>query len=452
MNAVARPSPCQPPCQSRRLHEGRRGAARQRGAATLIIVLLLFFVVSMVAAYTGRNLIFEQRTSANQYRSTQAMEAAQAGVEWTLAMLNGGRIDASCQPSANANDNTFRDRYLSAAGNDDEAIGDDGAITLRTRADGGGDLLPSCVFDGDSDTWQCSCPSDGATGLPAVVSPLARPMFRIRLIPSPRPDLISIASAGCTRPDAACVAEDPVAPAGDALAVVTAMISIRGGLHTPPGAPVMARGVVDAGAAGSLSVTNLDRASNGITAIAGGGVAGNLLPTSLPGTPPETSVAPPDALLAGLADGRRMFHTVFGMQPETFREQTGAVRVDCAGGCDAATIAPLVANNPGRVIWMDGSLAVDGDIGSAQVPALLVATEGVTLTSGTVVGLIYSRVANWDLGVGNTLVQGALIAENSIVGSGGQSVQYDADVLNRLRRGRGSFVVVPGGWKDWSEV
>jgi hypothetical protein len=442
-------------CPSARLaqrsHQDRGHASGQRGAATLVIVLLLFFVVSLVAAYTGRNLIFEQRTSTNQYRSTQAMEAAQAGVEWTLAMLNGGRVDASCLPSANVNDNTFRDRYLSAAGNDDEAIADDGAITLRTRADGGGDLLPACVFDGDADTWQCTCPSDGATALPAVASPLAQPMFRIRLIPSPRPDLISIASAGCTRPDAACVAVDPAAPAGDALAVVTAMVSIRGGLHTPPGAPVMARGGLDAGV-GPLAVSNVDRASNGITAIAGGGVAGNLQPSSLPGTPPETSVTPPDALLAGLADGRRMFHTVFGMQPETFREQAGAVRVACAGGCDAATIAPLVADNPGRVIWMDGSLTVDGDIGSAQVPALLVATEGVTLSSGTVVGVVYSRAANWDLGVGNTVVRGALIAENNIVGSGGQSVTYDADVLNRLRRGRGSFVPVPGGWKDWNEV
>jgi type II secretory pathway pseudopilin PulG len=440
-----------PPVPSRRAGRRPGSAAGQRGAATLIIVLLLFFVVSLVAAYTGRNLIFEQRTSANQYRSTQAMEAAQAGVDWTLAMLNGGRIDANCQPSANANDNTFRDRYLSAAGNDDTAIGATGAITLRTRADGGGALLPACVFDGDSDTWQCSCPSNGATGLPGVASPLARPMFRIRLIPSTRPDLISIESAGCTRPDNSCVSMNPVAPAGDALAVVTAMITIRGGLFTPPGAPVMARGAIDA-SAGPLQVVNADPVSNGITAIAGGGVAGNVQPTSLPGTPPETSVAPPDAQLAGLADGRRMFHTVFGLQPETFRQQAAAVRVDCAGGCTAATVAPLVADNPGRVIWVDGSLTVDGDIGSAQVPALVVATEGITLASGTVVGVLYSRAADWDLGVGNTVVRGALIAENRIVGSGGQSIQYDPAVLNRLRRGRGSFVPVPGGWKDWSEV
>ena len=53
---------------------------RERGAATLVVVMVLFFIISMVAAYTSRNLIFEQRTSANQYRSTQAQEAAEAGL------------------------------------------------------------------------------------------------------------------------------------------------------------------------------------------------------------------------------------------------------------------------------------------------------------------------------------------------------------------------------------
>ncbi len=71
------------------------------------MVLLLFFIISLVAAYAGRSLIFEQRTSANQYRATQAFEAAEAGLEWALAMLNGGRISATCLPSANAGDKQF---------------------------------------------------------------------------------------------------------------------------------------------------------------------------------------------------------------------------------------------------------------------------------------------------------------------------------------------------------
>ena len=61
------------------------------GAAALIVVMMLFFVISMVAAYASRNLIFEQKTSANQYRATQAFEAAEAGLEWAAAMLNGAR-------------------------------------------------------------------------------------------------------------------------------------------------------------------------------------------------------------------------------------------------------------------------------------------------------------------------------------------------------------------------
>ena len=51
----------------------RNIASDQRGAATLAVVALLFFIVSLVAAYTNRNLIFEQRTSGNQFRATQAL-------------------------------------------------------------------------------------------------------------------------------------------------------------------------------------------------------------------------------------------------------------------------------------------------------------------------------------------------------------------------------------------
>ena len=65
-----------------------------RGMAALTVVMILFFVMALVAAYTNRNLLFEQRISANSYRSNRALEAADAGVEWTVAMLNAGRIIA----------------------------------------------------------------------------------------------------------------------------------------------------------------------------------------------------------------------------------------------------------------------------------------------------------------------------------------------------------------------
>ena len=52
MNGEAMTSPRRRPC--------RRPS---RGAAALVTVMLLFFLISMVAAYASRNLIFEQKTS-----------------------------------------------------------------------------------------------------------------------------------------------------------------------------------------------------------------------------------------------------------------------------------------------------------------------------------------------------------------------------------------------------
>ncbi|MBL0296207.1 MAG: pilus assembly PilX N-terminal domain-containing protein [Betaproteobacteria bacterium] len=84
----------------------------QGGVASLTVVMVLFFILSLVAAYTSRNLIFEQRTAGNLHRSTQAFEAAEAGVEWALTMLNSGRIDATCAASTNVANDSFRQRYL----------------------------------------------------------------------------------------------------------------------------------------------------------------------------------------------------------------------------------------------------------------------------------------------------------------------------------------------------
>ena len=50
---------------------GCRALRSERGLASLIVVSLLFFIISLVAAYTNRNLIFEQRTSGNQYRNVE---------------------------------------------------------------------------------------------------------------------------------------------------------------------------------------------------------------------------------------------------------------------------------------------------------------------------------------------------------------------------------------------
>ena len=86
---------------------------QQRGAAALIVTMMLFFAMVLVAVFVNRNLVFEQRSSANQLRSTQAFEAAEAGLEWALAQLdNPQRLAADCTPSTDAAATSFRSRYL----------------------------------------------------------------------------------------------------------------------------------------------------------------------------------------------------------------------------------------------------------------------------------------------------------------------------------------------------
>jgi PilX N-terminal len=444
-------------------HPAQRSAAlgppAPRGAASLVVVMLLFFLMALVAIYTSRNMIFEQRTSANQYRSSQAFEAAEAGLNWALAQLNGGRVDAACLPTSDTAQTSFRARYI-------DNIDADGSITVKTRT-GGAALLPACVFDPQTGTWRCDCPADAATSLPAIAAAGAKPMFRLRFEPlaGPRRDVIRIVSAGCTRADPACLSDNPNAPPGDAIAVLSTLVTLRSGLATLPGAALTVRGDVDAGA-GPLQLSNLDPASQGLTVLAGGSVSGNVEASSLPGTPGQESIADGDARLGSFSTatdpGARMFGATLGMTPDLYRNQPGAVILPCAAGCNAAAVNTAAAQNPGKVLWIEGNLSVDGDIGAAPTPGTLAASElaagrpvmmvvtgTATLSSGTVYGAIYSRAANWDRGAGTTQVRGAVVAEGRFSGAGSQQIDYDPDLLKTLRSRNGSFVRVPGGWKDF---
>ena len=124
-----------------------------RGMATLTLVMVLFFVLAMVAAYANRNLIFEQRISINNLRTTSATTAAEGGLDWAIAMLNGGLSNASCVADA-ASTSTYRSRYLQMQG--------DGSYLHTTWADTLGELRPvftACVMT--AAPWTCHCPAAG---------------------------------------------------------------------------------------------------------------------------------------------------------------------------------------------------------------------------------------------------------------------------------------------------
>jgi len=421
----------------------------ERGLATLTVVAVLFFIMSLVAAYTNRNLIFEQRTSGNQYRSTLAHEAAEAGVEWALAQLNGGRIDASCTPTGDATAATFRKRYL----NIDEASG----VVIPAFPDPTeqfGTVWPTCVFNGAS--WDCGCPD--APIPPVLAAPAGTsvfPAFSIRFVRSgtTQPAVVQLEVNGCTLLDRKCLDFPSEAVPGEGRVSTRVLIALRGALAAPPVAALTVRGDVSIGGA-SMGVYNGDAAVNGVTVLAGGTVAAsspNLVVGSAPGSPTPNSIIEGDPGLQSLADNRRFFSTVFATWPETYRDQPATVRVDCAGACNAGQLRGVAALNPGRVIWADGDVNLDtgGALGSAADPVLLVATGQITVDI-PVYGLVYSHADDWaSAGTANGVIRGALVAGGRISGNGSFNTIFDAEILSRLRWLSGSFVKVPGGWKDF---
>jgi Tfp pilus assembly protein PilX len=429
-----------------------RGSCRSRrparGAAALVVVLMLLVVVALAAAYASRNLVFEQRTGANQARATQAFEAAEAGLEWALAMLHAGRIDAACTPLADpdAPGETFRDRQLAI----DAATG---RVTARLRSDGQ-PRTAACVFDGSS--WRCSCPDDAAPTLAAPAGHGPAPAFVVRLHDDPAhpPGVVRVESTGCARLDGAGICPLAVDP-GDGRATVSVLVALKGALASAPAAAVTVRGDLDVGHA-VLRTANRDAASGGFTLHVGGALTGTPLALHGPGgAPPESTVADePDGGPLARLDSERLFTTIFGMGRDTYRLQPTTVVVDCAADCSARTLQHVARLNPGTMLWVDGTLRLDADVtlGTPEAPVVLVVDGDVEVTDADVRihGLVVVTGSSWATS-GATTVHGALVGQGDLAfaGTGTSTVDHDPGVLARLRLTQGSFTRVPGSWRDF---
>ena len=453
----------------------RARPSRQRGMAALVSVLALLLLVTLSAGYSARNLIFEQRTGINQYRATQALEAADAGQDWALGLLNAGLIDGSCSATADLAQRAFRDRYLDIA-----------PVGGRITPDVVGPVVnaqdasptPACQYDPQepgsaSASWRCRCADDTALGLAAPGGDAVLPAFRVRLqrirepggLERDQPGIIRLETIACTRLDEGCLSFNtaPGALGVEGRAYTSTLVALAGNAANLPLAPLVARGTVSWP---GLTAANGDVASGGIVVQSGGSVPLDLTDytlLSLPGTPGETAWVP------GMAIGNdELFASVFRTRPGTFAQQPAARTVGgCAGGnCSIQAVRDLLAANPGSPIRVPGNLVIDsaGDVGGCSPPGpppALIVVEGeqglIVATSGvTICGLVYLRappgVAGvvWAPNTGFT-VRGAVVVDGRVDGTAPATLVYDAALLEWLRVSVGSFVRVPGSWRDTSQ-
>lgn len=419
--------------------------SRQRGAAALLVVVVLFFILALVTAYAGRNLIFEQRTSVNNQRAVQALEVAESGLEYAISRLGSGRVDEKCVPTADVGRNTFRERYLSQDADGKFEVS--GALV---------NLTPTCMLL--SNGPDCSCPAAGA---PDLIDPVGlAPTFQLRFESSgiTQAGIVRAVSRGCSSIGKQCYVGR--ANDADAVAEVSVLLGLNSALATPPTAPLIVRGSLNANG-DPLTVVNTDLPTRGITIDAGGAVTGasSLRLTGLPGTPGSGSILASDPSLSALTPDR-MFVSVFGMDRETYRSQPAAVRISCAGDCSTA-IAAAASENPGRIVWAQGPVSIDSNVvlGSAAVPLVLVVQGDLAVSSNvTMHGVLYlhdpsndpAHIIGWSTAGGSTSIRGAVISERNLSVTGAPAVIFDPGVLRTINLTQGSLVRVPGSWRDFA--
>ncbi len=410
--------------------------------AALVVTIGLFFAMLLVAVFANRNLVFEQRSSANQYRATQAFEAAEAGLEWAQAQLNNvARIGEDCKASGDETAVSFRDRYLRVA-----SAGAGFSATQWNNAGASTPLQPACVR-GDAG-WQCSCPSASPAQF-ASAAPAA-PAFIVEFLPGAKSGVVRVVARGCTSLGGACAPGSAATP--DAVARVEASLALLPGLASAPAAALTLRGSMDVGTA-APGVHNTDIASGGVALHAGANIQAPLLRIgTAPGAATSTSVVGHDARLAALSPAQ-LFVSYFGLDRPHWAAQPVVTTLNCAGNCAAALEQAVNAAGSNAMIRIVGDLDMQGpvSIGTRQQPALI-AVDGSAQLRGAVTlhGVLYASSVRWD-GPTTTgaLVRGALVSETGYQGDATPDLVYDPAVLAVLRSRSGTFARVSGSWRDF---
>jgi Tfp pilus assembly protein PilX len=419
-----------------------KSPAAQRGAATLVVTLTLLFVMLLVLVYVNRNLVFEQRSAANQARSTQAFEAAEAGLEWAQAQLNGrGRIGADCRPSGDAAAAPFRERLL----NHDAASA---SFTPATWLQGTLPMARQAACVRGSAGWTCSCP---LSGQPVLSTPEGTaPAFLVRFEGLAQPGVVRLLATGCNRLGGEC------APGSAASAEATAHVELTLGLvpalKTAPAAALTAKGHIDAGAA-ALGAHHSDAATGGIALHAGGSIDASAARITGPaGSVADDAVLANDSALASL-DVDAFFVSHFGMRASAWQQQPAVTTLRCEGPCGTALLGAIEPGIVNPLVYVEGELQLDGPLvlGTPERPVAIVASGAAQLRGAvTIHGVLYSRGLRWDATAGTgALVRGAALTDGSYAGSGAPDLAYDAAVLALLKSRAGSFARVNGSWRDF---
>lgn len=428
-----------------------------QGLIAVPVVLILFLITGILFFYVNRDLIAEQRTSASQYRSTQAFEVAEAGMEWALTYLSWQQfIDTSCKPTTATK--TFKQKYLT-----------EGTLVPVYA----GKQVAGCSMAADG-AMTCSCPTAALTTLAgAGTNPYFTVEFEAIAGADVPPGTVAVVVRGCTPSssdglDPRCLKDGT--GTSDAAAEIHAIFGIASALGGQPSSTITSKGAVTMKGAGSaVGIYNSDASVSGITIDSGGTVdPTNAKLVTVPGSDPKSSYIQNDPALSSIT-GDQMFQNYFNMTKAD--KKLNAYVIDCVtvytskSTCQNAL--ETAVTNGKQDIWVEGDVEMKGNtnIGNStagsEFPVNLIVTGNASFGAGTTFyGFLYVMGQNttcggvtpcWDFqGGGNGLIRGSGATEGSFnTTNGTPDFYYDSTALKLLNQGTGTFVRIPGSWIDY---
>ncbi|CAM3847254.1 hypothetical protein [Roseateles saccharophilus] len=469
-------------------------SARQRGATALFMSIAMMIGISLVMLYLNRSLIFEQKTSVNQLRSTTAQEVAQAGLEWAVGMLNTPfDIDNSCNALTTAK-RPFRKKYMlaywGAATPPPVALYASTMAAVPVQK-----TYPGCQINGT--TLSCNCPDVTIAGGGAFtvtddgsdagstneqVKPASfgntsvLPNFTVSFAPvhavyppvayTRQNDNFSVlvTVTGCTPTSQVCTPGTSSGVLGpDGVATVSAVVRLQPQLRGRPPAGLTCGGSCNPG--GSFNIVNTDPGTNGITINAGGSitVSGGASTATIPGLPPQNAQISNDPSLSNLAasdpncSNSSIFKAYFGTTISSYATQPQVDSITCSSANDCGTQVVNAYNQGWRSFYFPAGLTLNnssglpgGALGTESDPVTLVVPGQFKLNGNiSVYGMVFSNdaVVN-EFGTGTSNIYGAAVVCNNQSSNGNGTLAYDSTALQGAQIDTATAVRVPGSWTD----
>ncbi len=402
----------------------------QKGAATLLTSVILLIAITLVAFLSGKTVLNETKIAADNYRTSQAVAAANYAMDYAINYFDNGGFD---QNNNNVNDTSSTDL----------ALGTPPFVLppALTSSDGSQTTSATVTFDNTVCGASGANFSNGmitATGFSddgtasRTISQCVGPLQIFRNNDAPDQPLISRASIGLT---------------GNARII-----------NRYTNTTVWAGGPTKIGSSSSMETYIKDSVSGVLT-------NAELLD-------PGTSSSVPNAQLAsnrnlgngldiidndpnlGLLSGLEFFTNFFAVDS---RAQLKAM-------AQPAPYTVANAQNKSGLLWIEGdSSMTGGTIGSLTSPAIVVVNGDFSIGGGaTIYGLLYVAGTYTVNGtpqiIGSNVVEGTDLSDETpagdpiVSGTGTISLVFwpafgDSSGSSELTPGLGA--VVSGSWRDW---